>query len=43
MTIVICLKFFHYISLFLAGGLGIANTMLVNNHQKADMPPLPVQ
>lgn len=44
MTIVIFLKFFHYISLFLAGGLGLANTILVNNHQKAEMPPaLPVQ
>ncbi len=44
MASVIFLKFFHYMSLFLAGGFGIANTMLVNNHQKAKMPPaLPVQ
>ena len=44
MTSVIFLKFFHYISLFLAGGLGIANTILANNHQKAEMlPALPVQ
>ena len=44
MTSVIFLKFFHYISLFLAGGLGVANAVLVKNHQKAEMPPaLPVQ
>ena len=44
MTSVILLKFFHYISLFLAGGLGVANAMLVKNHQKAGVPPaLPVQ
>lgn len=44
MTSVILLKFFHYISLFLAGGLGVANAMLVKNHQKAEVPPaLPVQ
>jgi uncharacterized membrane protein len=44
MTSVILLKFFHYISLFLAGGLGVANSMLVKNHQKAEVPPaLPVQ
>ena len=44
MTSVILLKFFHYISLFLAGGLGVANAMLVKNHQKAAVPPaLPVQ
>ena len=43
-TSVIFLKFFHYISLFLAGGLGVANAMLVKNHQKAGVPPaLPVQ
>ena len=44
MASVIFLKFFHYMSLFLAGGFGIANIMLVKNHQKAKMPPsLPVQ
>ena len=37
MTSVILLKFFHYISLFLAGGLGVANAMLVKNHQKAEV------
>jgi uncharacterized membrane protein len=41
MTSIIILKFFHYLSLFLAGGLGVANTMLFKNHQKAEMPPAP--
>ena len=41
MTIVIVLKFLHYVSLFLAGGLGVANVMLLNNHQKAGMTPAP--
>ena len=35
MTLIIILKFFHYLSLFLAGGLGVANAMLFKNHQKA--------
>ena len=44
MTIVVLLKILHYASLFLAGGLGVANVMLIKNHQKAEMPPaLPVQ
>jgi uncharacterized membrane protein len=41
MTIVVIMKFFHYISLFLAGGLGVANVMLFKNHQKAGIPPAP--
>ena len=44
MITVICLKFIHYVSLFLAGGLGVANAMLFKNHNKAEMTPaLPVQ
>ena len=44
MTTVVVLKFLHYLSLFLAGGLGVANAMLFKNHQKAEMPPSqPVQ
>ena len=44
MSMVVILKLFHYVSLFLAGGLGVANAMLFKNHQKAKMPPaLPVQ
>ena len=34
MTLIIIIKFFHYLSLFLAGGLGVANAMLFKNHQK---------
>ena len=41
MTTVILLKVLHYLSLFLAGGLGVANVMLFKNHQKAGMPPTP--
>ena len=41
MTILVVLKFFHYVSLFLAGGLGVANVMLFKNHQRAEMPPAP--
>ena len=44
MITVIFLKFLHYLSLFLAGGLGVANAMLFKNHQKAEvLPALPVQ
>jgi len=38
---VVALKFLHYLSLFLAGGLGVANAILFKNHQKAEMPPSP--
>ena len=41
MSSVIALKFFHYLALFLAGGLGVANAMLFKNHQKAKLPPAP--
>ena len=41
MTIVVVLKVLHYVSLFLAGGLGVANVMLLKNHQKSEMPPAP--
>ena len=44
MTIIIVLKVLHYVSLFLAGGLGVANVMLFKSHQKAGLlPALPVQ
>ena len=44
MTGIILLKFFHYLGLFLAGGLGVAGTLLAKNHQKASMKPAtPVQ
>ena len=38
---IILLKVLHYVSLFLAGGLGVANVMLFKNHQIAGMPPAP--
>ena len=44
MTTIIALKVLHYVSLFLAGGLGVANVMLFKSHQKAGLlPVLPVQ
>ncbi|MDB2532241.1 hypothetical protein N9Y07_07025 [Alphaproteobacteria bacterium] len=44
MTTIIVLKVLHYMSLFLAGGLGVANVMLLKSHQKAGLlPALPVQ
>ena len=41
MATVVLLKFLHYVSLFLAGGLGVANVMLFKNHQKAGILPAP--
>ena len=44
MTTIIVLKVLHYVSLFLAGGLGVANVMLFKSHKKARLlPALPVQ
>jgi len=40
-TSIIVLKVLHYLSLFLAGGLGVGNVLLFKNHQKAGMPPAP--
>ena len=41
MVTVIFLKFLHYVSLFLAGGLGVTNAMLFKNHRKAEISPAP--
>ena len=41
MSLIIALKFFHYVSLFLAGGLGVANGLLAKAHMQAEMPPAP--
>ena len=41
MSLIVVLKFFHYIALFLAGGLGVANSLLAKAHQKAGVPPAP--
>jgi len=44
MSTVIGLKFIHYLALFLAGGLGVANGLLAKAHEKAGQPlALPVQ
>ena len=44
MSTIIILKFIHYLALFLAGGLGVANGFLTKAHQKAGLPlALPVQ
>ena len=41
MTSIIFLKLLHYLSLFLAGGLGVANAMLFKSHQRAEITPAP--
>jgi uncharacterized membrane protein len=41
MTLIIILEFFHYLSLFLAGGLGVANAVLFKNHQNVGTAPAP--
>ena len=41
MSIVIGLKFVHYLALFLAGGLGVANGLLAKTHQIAGQHPAP--
>ena len=44
MSIIIAMKFIHYLALFLAGGLGVANGLLAKAHQRVDQSPaLPVQ
>ena len=39
MTVVVVLKFFHFLGLFLAGGLGVANSLLMKEHQMAKESP----
>ena len=41
MSIIVGLKFLHYLALFLAGGLGVANGLLAKAHQMAGQPPAP--
>ena len=41
MGAVVLYKIFHYLALFLAGGLGVANGLLAKNHQKAELTPSP--
>ena len=41
MSIIVGLKFLHYLALLLAGGLGVANGLLARAHQIAGEPPAP--
>ena len=41
MSIIVGLKFLHYLALFLAGGLGVANGLLAKAHQMAGEPLAP--
>ena len=41
MTLIVGFKFFHYLALFLAGGLGVANGLLAKAHLAAGQPPAP--
>jgi hypothetical protein len=39
MISIVALKFFHFLGLFLAGGLGVANNLLMKEHQIAKELP----
>ena len=39
MAFIVILKFFHFLSLFLAGGAGVANVLIGKEHQKAKEVP----
>ena len=39
MSLIVILKFFHFLGLFLAGGLGVANSLLAKEHQLAKEAP----
>ena len=39
--LVVILKFFHYLALFVAGGIGIGGAVISSAHQKAQQPPGP--
>ncbi len=41
MSTIIGLKFIHYLALFLAGGLGVANSLQAKAYQRAGQPPAP--
>ncbi len=43
MSSIIIYKFFHYLALFLAGGLGVANALLAKTIKGRDAPAPPVQ
>jgi hypothetical protein len=41
MSLIVVLKFIHYLALFLAGGLGIGGAIIQSSHLKAETPPAP--
>ena len=41
MTVIIVMKFLHYLGLFLAGGGGVAGGVIAAAHRKAGTPPSP--
>ena len=41
MTLIVTMKFLHYLGLFLAGGGGVAGGVIVAAHRKANTPPSP--
>ena len=41
MSIVVILKFFHFLGLFVAGGIGVGGAIVQSAHIKAGQPPAP--
>jgi len=41
MSVIIVLKFVHYLALFLAGGLGVAGGFIQSAHRREGVPPAP--
>ena len=39
MNLIIALKIIHYVALFLAGGAGVANPLLIKAHKSSGIPP----
>ena len=39
--LIILLKFFHYLAIFVAGGIGVGGAVITAAHQKAQQPPAP--
>ena len=40
LNLIITLKIIHYVALFLAGGAGVANPLLIKAHKSSGIPPL---
>ena len=39
LNLIITLKIIHYVALFLAGGAGVANPLLIKAHKSSGIPP----